>query len=552
MECNVINTSNKNRLKCDKMSQQYKINKSPEEIEIGKLHNLLNIKNIIIKHKDGDYGVIPSNTFDLTNNKGLWVTDDTVTLNNEYNKGLHFHHDSTSLEKGIFLDYPLNNDFSLKFKLNYQIIVNFYLGTDHLINFRNEQIKSDFKLTTNVWHDMEFTRQDGVISIKADGNLIKTVKSDQNVFIIRIYNNNREVHIKEFYAKIKTPDSYQYMTKNYDSQLLEDRISHLEAYVNNLPHNNDIIDLKNKVNTHDKILESYNGYFDTLFIDYQLKPKRLLGNIQELCNELLFFISNICNKNNIEWWLDSGNLLGGLRHGYFVPWDDDVDISMMRKEYHKFNEILPHEIENNNLTDCIDIGYRYRKSGQNVVNGFLQIFIKDKPNNDNTIYSVVDVFPYDYLIDYDENNFGNLYNKAQANFYKQLTNGTNKKKIYMGLNENEVIEKYFSSLNLSYDPAKYIIPGVEGSYGYNGTNMLELMIIDNDDFFPISDVKFGNHRYPAPNKSDKYMEDVYGDYMHIPNIIRTHSRVDTFRKKSKANEIFEKFILRLKEVNENF
>lgn len=534
------------------MSQQHKINKSPEEIEIGKLHNLLNIKNIIIKHKDGDYGVIPSNTFDLTNNKGLWVTDDTVTLNNEYNNGLHFHHDSSLLEKGIFLDYPLNNDFSLKFKLNYQIIVNFYLGTDHLINFRNEQIKSDFQLTTNVWHDIEFTRQDGVISIKADGNLIKTVKSNQNLFIIRIYNNNREVHIKEFYATIKTEPVNSYLTKNYETQLLEDRLTHLEAYINHLPHNNDLINLKNEINNHSNILDTYNSYFDTLFIDYQLKPTKLMRNIQELCNELLYFISNVCNKYDIEWWLDFGNLIGALRHENFVPWDDDVDITMMRKEYHKLNKVLPLEVEKNNLTDCIDIGYRYRKSGPTIVNGFLQVFVKDKPHNDNTIYCVIDVVPFDYLIEYDENNIGNLYNKTLKNFYKQLTNGTDRKQLYMGLNENDVINKYFSSLNLSYEPKKYIIPGVEGSFGYNGTNMSELIILNTDDFFPLTTVKFGNHIYPAPKNSDKYMTEVYGDYMHIPKSIRTHGRVNTFRKRPNANKMFEEFISRLKNANKNF
>lgn len=544
MECNL----NSMLFKDDKMELNTRFSKSKEEIEIGKLHNLLNIKDVILKHKNGDYGIIPSDTFDLTNNKRLWVVEDKVTLNNEYNRGLIFSHDCSFLERGIFLDYPLENDFILNFKLNYQVIVNFYLGTDHLINFRNEQIKSDFPLETNVWHDMEFSRKNGVVSIKVNGNLVKTLESNQSLFVIRIYNNNRKVNIKEFYAFVLPSNKNRYLTKNYDTQLLEDKILHLEAYINKLPHENDFIDLRNELDTHNKILNSYNSYFDTLFIDYQLKPNRLLGNIQELCHELLYFISGICDKYGIEWWIDSGNLLGGLRHEDFVPWDDDMDISMMRKDYHKFNEILPFEIENNGLSDCIDIGYRYRKSGPNVVNGFLQIFVKDKPHNDNTIYCVVDVFPYDYLVDFDEG-FGNLYEKTKTNFYKQLTEGSDRKKIYMGLDEQYVIDKYFSSLNLSYEPTKYIVPGVEGSYGYNGTNMLELMIFDANDFFPLSEIKFGNHLYPAPRNSDKYMADVYGDYMHIPKIMRTHSRADTFRKRSNANIIFEDYISRFKEIN---
>ena len=528
------------------------IKKSKEEIEIDRLHNLLNIKNTIIKHKDGNYGVIPSDTFDLTNNKGLWIIEDSVLFNNDYIDGLSFSHNTPQSEKGIFLNYPLINDFKLNFKLNYEIIVNFFLGNDHLINFRDKQTKVDYSLKTNVWHDMEFSRREGIVYIKSDGDLIKTLASNENLFIIRIYNNNRKVNIKEFHASIHSGKQNKYITQNPETQLLEDKISHLEYYVNNLPHINDLIDIKNQINIHNEILNSYNDYFDTLFIDYQLKQNRLLGNIQNLSKELLYFISNICNKYGIEWWLDFGSLLGGLRHEDFVPWDDDVDISMMRCEYHKFNEVLSFEIENNGLSDCIDIGYRWRKYENIVVNGFLQIFVKDKIHNDNTIYCVIDVFPYDFLIDYDENNIGMLYEKTKTNFYKHLNNGVDSKKIYMGLDEEEVIDKYFSSLNLSYDPEKYIIPGVEGPYGYNGTNLFELIIFDTKEFFPISEVKFGNHIYPAPKNSDKYLTEVYGDYMHIPKIIRTHNRADTFRKRQNANEKFEEFILRLKYVNENF
>ena len=185
------------------MKPELKPTKSNDEIKISRLTNLLNIKNAIIKHKDGDYGLIPSEFSDLTNNRGLWITDDGVEFSREYNEGITFKHYYPLLEKGIFLNHPLKGDFTLKFKLNYQVIVNFYLGTDHLVNFRNRQLKNDLELKTNVWHDMEFTREGDVVSIKADGSLVRTATSKQELFVIRIYNSDRRVSIKEFYAKVE-------------------------------------------------------------------------------------------------------------------------------------------------------------------------------------------------------------------------------------------------------------------------------------------------------------------------------------------------------------
>lgn len=534
------------------MAGNQKISPSKEEIEIARLKNIINVKDVIINHKNGNYGIIPSEFFDLTLKRGLWITDDGVTLDMEDNEGITFFHMSPLFEKGIFLNYPLNGDFTLKFKLNYQIIINFYLGKTHLVNFRNKQLKNDLPLETHVWHDMEFSRKDGVVYIKADGEYVKSVVSDESLFIIRVYNKNRRVSIKEFYADIMSVNANNYMTNNQETQMLEDKIAHLENFVYDLPQNADFLYLKDKVELQEKILDSYNVYLDTLFIDYDLKPKKLLGNIHELCDELLFFMNNICEKYDLQWWLDYGNLIGAVRHEGFVPWDDDMDIGMMRKDYHKLDEVLPLEIERNNLSDIIDIGYRYRKSGQTVVNGFIQVFVRNRIPNDKTIYAGVDVFPYDFLVSYDESNFGNQYEITKRNFYKDLTKGSDRGKLYMGLDKEEVMGNCYSSLNLSYEPAKYMIPGVEGALGYNGSNIYELFIMETEDHFPLDQTRFCNHTYPIPKNSDKFLSEVYGDYKHVPKLIRTHSRLNRLKEIDGVMEQFEEFISRFKKANEEF
>lgn len=56
--------------------------------------------------------------------------------------------------------------------------------------------------------------------------------------------------------------------------------------------------------------------------------------------ELLRYIDGVCRDNDIDYWLSSGTLLGAVRHGGFIPWDDDVDIEMPENDYHRLVGIL--------------------------------------------------------------------------------------------------------------------------------------------------------------------------------------------------------------------
>ena len=69
-----------------------------------------------------------------------------------------------------------------------------------------------------------------------------------------------------------------------------------------------------------------------------------LKRLQRAELEILDAIAEVCEKHGISWWLDSGSALGALRHGGFVPWDDDADIGMMWDDYLRFLEVAPKEL----------------------------------------------------------------------------------------------------------------------------------------------------------------------------------------------------------------
>lgn len=64
-------------------------------------------------------------------------------------------------------------------------------------------------------------------------------------------------------------------------------------------------------------------------------------------------VAEVCKKYNIKYFADYGTLLGAVRHNGFIPWDDDMDISVMRKDYNRLLDILNKELADNYVVHSI-------------------------------------------------------------------------------------------------------------------------------------------------------------------------------------------------------
>lgn len=69
-----------------------------------------------------------------------------------------------------------------------------------------------------------------------------------------------------------------------------------------------------------------------------------IRSVQLVELKILLEIDRICKEHSIEYFLTSGSVLGAVRHGGFIPWDDDIDIGMSRENYDRFIEIAPHAL----------------------------------------------------------------------------------------------------------------------------------------------------------------------------------------------------------------
>ena len=99
-----------------------------------------------------------------------------------------------------------------------------------------------------------------------------------------------------------------------------------------------------------------------------------LRELQHRMLEILKEVDRICRKHNIQYWLSSGTLLGAIRHGGFIPWDDDLDIEMLRQDYLKLMDILPNELSKDMVlqTDMTDQNYVYLYAKVRDVNSYIK------------------------------------------------------------------------------------------------------------------------------------------------------------------------------------
>ena len=141
-----------------------------------------------------------------------------------------------------------------------------------------------------------------------------------------------------------------------------------------------------------------NSYFeDEIRAGYYVDAKMKCSWASQL--EVLVEIDRICRKHHIQYFAEWGTLLGTVRHGGFIPWDDDMDIAMKREDYERFLKLAPAEFPK----DYTILNYRNQQEYWDVMSRVLNAeFVCLDPEflekYHNCPYANgVDIFPLDYV-----------------------------------------------------------------------------------------------------------------------------------------------------------
>ncbi len=223
-------------------------------------------------------------------------------------------------------------------------------------------------------------------------------------------------------------------------------------------------------------------------------------------------IDRICRKHEIKYWLDGGTLLGAVRHGGFIPWDDDIDIAMPLADMQRFIEIAPSELRPGLVLQTpSNSGCKQPITKIRDLNSFYVEFSDDfQDNYPKGLF--VDIFPF---IDYPN---------ASKSLIKRIAKGISTS--YSILHSRH----YYSLRSFTeffYFGAKYValqcawrilnVTGKKGTY-------LSNILINNgygimhrkDSIFPLKEFIFEGKTFQAPANPDAYLKDLYKNYMALP------------------------------------
>lgn len=122
-----------------------------------------------------------------------------------------------------------------------------------------------------------------------------------------------------------------------------------------------------------------------------------LNEIRKLQLEALEYLKNICDKNNVDYFITSGTLLGAVKYKGYIPWDDDVDVGLKREDYKKLINLLENDSNKDykilSIYNTKDYYYCFAK----LVCTKTKLYENCKEIKDMGVY--IDIFPFDYYND---------------------------------------------------------------------------------------------------------------------------------------------------------
>ena len=226
--------------------------------------------------------------------------------------------------------------------------------------------------------------------------------------------------------------------------------------------------------------------------------------------EMLKFVADICQRNNIEWWLSCGTLLGAARHGGFIPWDDDLDISVSKSDYKKLKKILLNLDNKDYVFHCMESDVEY----VNVFGKFRKREGSITSSNRRYNYYKWRGIGFD-IFAIEKNNY--LSARIASVIYNNLQHLTSY--IKWGWLRKPLI-RFIQVLCLGIINSVLRLVGLvnpRNEYHYLlGTGWPKERFY-TEDIFPLTTISFEGVEFPAPKDTDAYLTKAYGNWRSLPS-----------------------------------
>lgn len=260
-----------------------------------------------------------------------------------------------------------------------------------------------------------------------------------------------------------------------------------------------------------------------------------LKEMKELLLEEMKYIDYFCQKNNLNYFLIGGSLLGAVRHQGFIPWDDDIDIGMLRGDYNKFLEVFSKEKG------------RYKLVNSETMKGYYLPFAKIIDTKTSLFEEVkdgielgigIDIFPFD---------------NCPAGNYKKACKFANNLRLRIFRNilivKSLILSKKRKLLkNLIIMLVQIFFKWISRKYLIKKINLIAIQYLEQNDtkyvaellYMPYGNneiykkewvsktmrLPFEEYEFNVPIEYQKFLKKTFGDYMKLPPVAEQISHHD--------------------------
>ena len=247
----------------------------------------------------------------------------------------------------------------------------------------------------------------------------------------------------------------------------------------------------------------------------------VMEKVKQVELDILFEFMRVCNELEVRWYAGCGTALGAIRHAGFIPWDDDIDVLMPRKDYEIFCAKAQSLLKENYFVQTLDTEEEYcqpfaklRKSDTT--------FLEEASEKDNINHGIyIDVFPLDgYPVGWLAEKIFMLKRIVYNNFLYQnadVNQLSGYRKVFVLL--YRMVKGTLTAKEAGYKKEKMVkkIPFDEGELvSCLIGDIPKRQAIPSDVYGAGREVVFENISIKVPEKCEYYLEKLYGNYMQLP------------------------------------
>ena len=252
---------------------------------------------------------------------------------------------------------------------------------------------------------------------------------------------------------------------------------------------------------------------------------------------ILDVVSAFCEEKGIAYWLDGGTLIGVVRHKGYIPWDDDIDVGMLRPDYDRFISEFNKEGGRYKVV-CYENDHNFYQSFAKVMDTETILYEPDEKGRKLSIN--IDIFIYDNAPD-DDAAVNNMFRKRNRYY---ICNVARQARIFQRPKGNLIRRLCVYALRTAvriFTRNYFVRKMIENSKRYVNADTRRIgnfvgvarMTCDKRVFKSFVDGEFEGGKYKIPVGYDEYLREFYGDYMQLPPV---EKRVSTHIFKAYSEE----------------